>query len=133
VTVRFAAGNDNKSFLKENEELFKLLAGLSDLNTEDIQSGETFKHPEGAILLVGSRGFEVLVYIADAVDMNVLKQKFTKDLERDKRFIETLKSKLSNENFVKNAPAELVENEKNKLEDAQKRTEKLESYIKDIG
>jgi valyl-tRNA synthetase len=138
VTVRFSADNViagsnlNKSFLADNEELFKLLAGLSELNMEDIQANEEFKRPEGAILLVGSRGFEVLVYIADAVDMNVLKQKFTKDLERDKKFIETLKSKLGNENFVKNAPAELVENEKNKLADAEKRTEKLESYIKDL-
>ncbi len=133
VTVRFAGDNVYKPFLKENEELLKLLAGVGDLDIQDIKAGETFTRPEGAILLVGSRGFEVLVYIADAVDMNMLKQKFTKDLDRDKRFIETLRSKLGNENFVKNAPPELVENEKVKLEDALKRTEKLESYIKDMN
>ena len=133
VSIRFAVNNINKAFLAENEELLKLLAGVGDLAIEDIRSDEIFKRPEGAILLVGSRDFEVLVYIADAVDMNVLKQKFTKDLDRDKRFIENLQSKLGNENFVKNAPQELVENEKSKLQDALKRTEKLESYIKDLN
>ncbi len=132
VSIRFAVNNINKAFLAENEELLKLLAGVGDLAIEDIRSDEIFKRPEGAILLVGSRDFEVLVYIADAVDMNVLKQKFTKDLDRDKRFIENLQSKLGNENFVKNAQ-ELVENEKSKLQDALKRTEKLESYIKDLN
>ncbi len=134
VSIRFAVNNINKAFLQENEELLKLLAGVSDLNIEDIQSDETFTRPEGgcsegAILLVGSRDFEALVYIADAVDMNVLKQKFTKDLERDKRFIESLQSKLGNENFVKNAPQELVENEKSKLQDALKRTLKNWNHI----
>jgi valyl-tRNA synthetase len=39
---------------------------------------------------------------------------------------------LDNENFVKNAPPELVAAEKLKLQDALKRTGKLESWLQDM-
>jgi valyl-tRNA synthetase len=72
------------------------------------------------------------VYIAEAVDLAFLKQKFTKDMEKDRKFIAGLKSKLGNDNFIKNAPPELVEGERAKLDDALKRIGKLESYIRDL-
>jgi valyl-tRNA synthetase len=43
------------------------------------------------------------------VDLAFLKQKFSKDLAKDGKFITGLRAKLSNENFLKNAPPELVE------------------------
>ena len=61
-----------------------------------------------------------------------MRQKFSKELERDRKYIETLKTKLANEEFIKNAPHELVEAEKSKLGESLKRTEKLVSYIKDM-
>jgi valyl-tRNA synthetase len=65
--------------------------------------------------------------------MKLLKQKFAKELEKDLKYVESLKAKLANENFLKNAPPELVAGEKLKLEDSLKRTGKLESYIRDMA
>jgi valyl-tRNA synthetase len=126
------------SILRENKGLVKLLAGLGDLDIKTA-SPETAAgcRPGGAIGLVGqsgpvSFGFEIFLFIADAVDMEVLKQKFNRELEKDRKFTGVLRSKLRNEQFLKNAPPELVAGEKVKLEDALKRMEKLEAYIRDM-
>jgi valyl-tRNA synthetase len=115
--------------LQDNAGLVKLLAGIGDLIIEEKSGGV---RPAGSIGLVGS-GFEAFVYIAEAVDLALLKKKFSKDIEKDHAFILTLEAKLRNENFLKNAPPELVAGERTKLEDALKRIDKLEAYIKDMA
>jgi valyl-tRNA synthetase len=81
---------------------------------------------------VGS-GFEAFVFIAEAADLAALKQKFGKEIEKNRKFIASLEGKLSNENFVRNAPPELVAEQRFKLEESRKRTEKLASYIRDLA
>ncbi|MDL2230140.1 class I tRNA ligase family protein, partial [Treponema sp. OttesenSCG-928-L16] len=141
VLVRLSPAYVHGTFLREQGELIKLLAGIGILEIADIDGGASpggaagtaaFVRPAGSIGLVGS-GFEAFVYIADAVDMAALKQKFSKDLEKDRKFITGLRAKLANEQFINNAPAELVEGEKKKLEDALIRAEKTESYIRDMA
>jgi valyl-tRNA synthetase len=110
--------------------MVKLLAGIGTL---EIVSGEgEGSRPPGSIAVVGS-SFEAFVSIAEAADLAQLKQKFARDIEKDRKFIGALEAKLGNENFVKNAPPELVAGEKQKLEDALKRTGKLESYMRDMA
>jgi valyl-tRNA synthetase len=115
-----------RTFLEENAALVKLLAGLGEL--EIAGSAASGGKPSGAIGLAGT-GFEVFVFIAEAVDMAALKQKFSKEIEKTKKFIAGLESKLANENFLKNAPRELIEGEKRKLEEALGRADKLESWL----
>ncbi|MDR2730424.1 MAG: valine--tRNA ligase [Treponema sp.] len=110
-----------------NKELIKHLCGLSEL---DIESPIQQKIP-GSIGMAGS-GFEVFVIIAEAVDTEALKKKFSHDLERDKKFIDGLKTKLANEQFLKNAPSGLVDEQRQKLEEALKRAGKIEIYLKDL-
>jgi valyl-tRNA synthetase len=124
------------AFLRDNAGLVKLLAGIGDLEIQDASAnsglaGSEFTRPQGSIGLVGSV-FEAFVYIAEAADLAALKQKFTRDIEKDGKFIAGLKAKLDNDNFVKNAPAELVAEQRVKLEEALKRTEKLGAYIRDL-
>jgi len=76
--------------------------------------------------------FEVFVFIAEAVDISALKRKFGKELERDRAYIQGLRAKLANEQFVKNAPPELVAAEKIKLDEGLARTEKIESYLREL-
>jgi valyl-tRNA synthetase len=109
----------------------KLLAGVGELEITEADVAGGGAKPAGSIGLAGT-GFEAFVYIAEAVDMKVLKQKFSKELEKDLKFIQGLKAKLANENFLRNAPAELVEEEKRKLEDAAARTSKIESWLREM-
>jgi valyl-tRNA synthetase len=118
------------SFLTENGPLVKLLAGIGEFAPELARAEES--KPEGSIGIAGT-GFEAFVFIAEAVDMKFLKQKFSKELERDLKFVESLRAKLGNANFLKNAPPELVAEEKLKLEEGLKKTAKLQSYIQDMA
>jgi valyl-tRNA synthetase len=120
------AGNNAFS---ENEALIKLLAGIGELQIE--KSSSDSAKPAGSIGLAGT-GFELFVFVAEAVDTSALKKKLVCDLERDRKYIEGLRAKLANEQFVKNAPPELVAEQKAKLDDALKRTEKLENYLRDL-
>jgi valyl-tRNA synthetase len=132
VLVRAGVEKHPGAFLPENGALIKSLAGIGELEFSEAPAGEGgFSRPAGSIALVGT-GFEAFVYLAEAVDMVFLKQKFTRDLEKDEKFIAGLKAKLANGDFLKNAPRELIEAEKLKLEDTRKRADKLESYIRSI-
>ncbi|MDR3114174.1 MAG: valine--tRNA ligase [Treponema sp.] len=129
VVVRLSSSGASGCFLKENMELMQLLAGIGDLTMEE--PGPALTRPSGAIGLVGS-GFEAFVYVAEAVDREVLKRTFTKDLAKDRAFIAGLQAKLANDHFLKNAPPDLVKGEQGKLADALQRTEKLVSYMRDL-
>jgi valyl-tRNA synthetase len=130
LRVEVNAGEDAAPVIRENEGLVKLLAGIGEL---DLRSGAAPPvRPSGAIGLVG-QGFEIFVFIADAVDMGILRQKFSREFEKDRKFTGGLAAKLENGQFLKNAPAELVAAEKLKLTEARKRMEKLEAYIRDMA
>ena len=118
------------SFLTGNAALVKLLAGIGEL--EILRGSGAAERPSGSIGLAGA-GFEAFVYIAEAVDMNALKEKFSRELEKDSKYIQQLGAKIANENFIRNAPPELVEGEKLKLEEAAGRTAKLEAWLKEMG
>jgi valyl-tRNA synthetase len=129
LRVLICPGAEQEGVLRENEMLVKLLAGIGSMTIE--AAGTAAARPAGSIGLVGA-GFEVFVFIAEAVDTAALKRKFSKDLERDRGFIRGLRAKLANEQFVRNAPPELVAAERAKLEESIKRTDKIESYLRNL-
>jgi valyl-tRNA synthetase len=120
------------NFLEQNNELVKILANVGELQIELHSEHSNLQTPKGAIAVTGS-GFDVSVFIGEAVDVKALIVKFTKDLEKDKKYIAGLKARLGNEAFVKNAPPELVEAEKGKLNEAEERTARMESRLRDIS
>jgi valyl-tRNA synthetase len=126
-----------EAFLRDNAALVKLLAGIGDLEIEAAGKAAASgfaspARPGGSIGLVGS-GFEAFVFIGEAADLAALKQRFAREIEKDSKFAASLEGKLSNENFIRNAPPELVAEQRLKLEECRKRTEKLASYIKDLA
>ncbi|GHV42394.1 valine--tRNA ligase [Spirochaetia bacterium] len=132
IRVLVRPSGEKAGILEANTELVKLLAGIGELEIGVPQSsGQGTGRPAGSIAVVGA-GFEAFVFIAEAADLGALKQKFSKDIDKDRKFIDGLKSKLGNEKFIQNAPPELVQGEKDKLAEALKRREKLESYIRDL-
>jgi valyl-tRNA synthetase len=74
---------------------------------------------------------QYFIPLLDNFDKESELEKLHKDLEYSKGFHKIVEGKLSNENFVKNAPEQLVQNEQNKLKDAKEKirilTEKINS------
>jgi valyl-tRNA synthetase len=131
LLIRFEADFPYRDAFIASQPLIALLANVEQIDFEALGSAGQAARPQGSIGLVG-KGFETFVFIADAVDKVQLLAKFKKDLEKDVKFRSMLEAKLGNANFVSNAPADLVAQERTKLEDVQERIKKLESYLRDL-
>jgi valyl-tRNA synthetase len=130
ILVRTEPGFASTGFFRQQSALVESLAGTGTLEFEEARPGVSDRPPL-TIGLVG-KGFEAFVFIREAIDIVQLTAKFTRELERDEKFLVVLEAKLANENFVKNAPVELVDAEKEKLEETKRRIGKLGSYIRDL-
>lgn len=97
------------------------LANLSSINST------TEKDASAASFMVGTTEFNVP--LANNIDVEAEIAKLSKDLEYYKGFRESVLKKLSNERFVNNAPAAVVEGERRKLADAETKIKNLEDSI----
>lgn len=132
LLVRFEAQFPYRDMFIESQALIALLANVEHMDFEALGSAGQSTKPTGSIGLLG-KGFETFVFIADAVDRAQLLSKFKRDLEKDLKFRSMLESKLENSNFISNAPADLVTQERAKLEDVEARIIKLETYLRDLA
>ncbi len=95
-------------------------------NLEAINVGVA-KDPAAATFMVGTDEFNVP--LTQNIDVEAELQKLAKDLEYEKGFKASIQKKLSNERFVNNAPAKVVEMERKKLSDCESRMASLQARI----
>ena len=86
------------------------------------------KDPAAATFIVGVT--EVNVPLTGSIDVEAELAKLRKDLEYMEGFKASVMKKLSNERFVNNAPAAVVEGERRKLADAEAKIENISNAIK---
>jgi len=104
-------------------ESLKKLANLSGI--------ETGEKPANAFsFVVGSD--EYFIPASENVDMEAEKSKMEEELKYAKGFKASVEKKLSNERFVNNAPAQVVEMERKKLADAEAKIKTLEESLAGI-
>ncbi|PTM12513.1 MAG: hypothetical protein DA443_06325, partial [Bacteroidetes bacterium] len=65
-------------------------------------------------------GIEVFVPLEGLIDFDKERARLQKEIDRLQGFMSGIEKKLSNEKFVANAPAEVVEKERKKLADAKR-------------
>lgn len=105
---------------QENEVILKL-ANLSSINTN------VEKDPTAATFMVGTIEFNVP--LTNNIDVEAEIAKLKKDLEYYEGFKNSVLKKLSNEKFVNNAPAAVVDGERRKLADAETKINTLKESI----
>ena len=101
------------------------LAGLSEM---------TFiaEKPAGATsILVGTDEF--FITLNTSLDADAERERLTKEIEYLQGFLKSVNAKLSNERFVQNAKAEVVEVERRKKEDAESKIKALEESLNVIS
>jgi valyl-tRNA synthetase len=76
--------------------------------------------------------FDVYVSLQGLIDRGVELQRLQKLLAEKRKFLQGLQAKLANENFVKNAPPEVVQQQREKIAEVEKQIETLEENIKDL-
>ena len=107
----------------EKVEMIQLLAGVKTVDFVEAK-------PASSIGTVGS-DFEAFIIVDESINKEQLLARFKKTLEKEQGYARMSENKL-NGNFAKHAPANLVEEEKQRLADSNKKIVTLESYIKEL-
>ncbi|GFD70346.1 valine--tRNA ligase [Alteromonas sp. KUL106] len=102
---------------------------LSKLETVTIlKDGE--QAPASATALVGE--MEILIPMAGLIDKDAELARITKAMEKIEKDVSRTRGKLSNEKFVSNAPDEVIEKERAKLDEGEKALAKLKEQFETI-
>ena len=88
------------------------------------------KDPAAASFLVGTTEFNIP--LLSNIDIEAEKAKLTKDIAYYEGFKASVEKKLSNERFVSNAPAAVVDAERKKLADADAKLSALRANLEAI-
>ncbi len=109
--------------IRDNEEIFKRLARISEIYTLD-----TRIPPENSILIqVGL--LQVFLHLDGIIDIAKERERFEKEKTEKVKYISSLETKLSNQNFIDRAKPEIVITEKMKLTTAQKELAEIETHL----
>ncbi|MCM1050828.1 MAG: valine--tRNA ligase [Paenibacillus sp.] len=123
-----------------NRELLTLMAINETIDLADVISklamlGEvgtaTEKDPAAASFLVGTTEFNIP--LLNNIDVEAEKAKITKEIDYYEGFKKSVEKKLSNERFVANAPAAVVDGERKKLADADSKLATLRATLAALG
>ncbi|MDE6037143.1 MAG: valine--tRNA ligase, partial [Duncaniella sp.] len=87
----------------------------------------TEKDPAAASFLVGTTEFNIP--LLNNIDVEAEKAKIAKEIDYYEGFKKSVEKKLSNERFVANAPAAVVEGERKKLADAETKLATLRATL----
>ncbi|MBP3366794.1 MAG: valine--tRNA ligase [Treponema sp.] len=122
AAVKIDRGSNAEAVL-EKAAVVQLLAGIGRLDFAD-------SAPEKSIGTAGD-GFEAFILADEGINKEQLKAKFEREIGQETEAVRKISSKLSG-SFAQHAPADIVQAERVRLEQAESRIEKLQSYLKHI-
>ncbi len=110
IELPIAIKTEQKAVYQSFEDLLQKMANVSAIDF-------VAQKADGTSFVI--KGDEFFVKFEEELDVEAEKENLTKELEYIEGFKKSVLAKLSNERFVANAKAEVVENERNKLADAE--------------
>lgn len=125
VVIRPDSADDAASFMEEKKSLF---AGFMTCDRLEIDTDRKLD-VKNALPVAGS-GFNVFVFVKDAINVDDEISKLEKDIAKNKASLTQTLAKLSNEKFVNNAKPEVIEKEKGKQAEFEEKIQKAEQHIK---
>ncbi len=100
-------------------------------NLDDVNIGINLEKPESSASEVVN-DIQIFVPLEGLIDKTVEREKQQERLNKAKTHLEIVRKKLLNESFVKNAPAQIVDAERDKEEDLLGQISKIESALQDL-
>jgi valyl-tRNA synthetase len=79
------------------------------------------------------KGCDIFIPLEGLIDLDVERTRIEKEITRLSSSLEGVRKKLSNENFVAKAPADVIEKERTKMEDWEKSLDKLKAILSDLN
>ena len=118
------ANKQSQERLKAYEEIIKRMARI-----ENIELSTTV--PKGAIQTVVDEAMLILP-IADIIDLDKERERLRKEIEKLEQDIQKVDQKLGNEQFVANAPEEIITEHKQRKIDAKAKLDKFSQALKQL-
>ena len=109
-----------------NVEIIKKIASVNEI-TES--SKDNFNQVYSFLI----KGFEFFIPLEENFDKEIELEKLNKDLNYNIGFLKSVESKLKNEKFIKNAPSNIIEIEKQKLIDTKQKIQLIKKSIFDLS
>jgi valyl-tRNA synthetase len=125
VLLKDASPND-KAYVERYRAHLERLAGIDTLTF--LEPGAT--PPESATQLVGE--LSILVPMAGLIDAAAEAERLGKLLSKAEQELAKTRVKLSNENFVRNAPAEVVQTERERESDFERQVTNFKAQLERI-
>lgn len=116
---------DDQAKLDNNRNFLSRLANLESI---DLLQGEA---PAAATALVGK--MEILIPLEGLIDKDAEIARLNKEMGKLDKVIKQSSGKLSNDNYVNKAPAEVVAKERDKLAEMQQAYQQLEQQLQALG
>ena len=110
-----------ETYIERHEDLITRLARLSAMRQAD-------EMPSGAVQIVLD-GASIALPLAEIIDLDQEKARLSRELDKVSKEIEKLQKKLSDDKFLSKAPEEVVELQRERLEDAQQTGSKLSEAL----
>lgn len=126
LAVKIKGGSaQEQDWLKQNRQYLKDIGRIESIETMDTE-------PDDAVIALAGEMI-LLVSLADLIEPKVELAKLEKQLEKLRKNGSNITQKLENKNFIDRAPAEVVEKERQRLEENNLSLKKLEEQYLRIG
>jgi len=117
---------DKKELVESQARLIKgMRTGIDKLEIKE----KSDKIKDAVYLVVGV----VEIYLLEIIDKEKEKKNLRKEIGEIKKYLKQIKSKIDNKNFIANAPIAVVEKEKNKYNENEKKLKKLEEKLNSLS
>lgn len=119
---------DSKSLeskLVQTEWIFRKLLPVSSITFDT-----DIKKPKASAAAVVN-GTEIYIPLEGLIDFKKEIERIKKEIDNTEGFLRSVEKKLDNDQFVQNAPEQVVQKERKKKEDAQRNLEKLKAQIEE--
>jgi valyl-tRNA synthetase len=104
------------------------MARVGDITVDD----KPTKHAHAASAFL-TGGIEVHIPMEGLIDLEKERTKLTKELKDVEHFLASIEAKLTNKQFLANAPEEVIALEKEKLTNAQEKAAKIQERLKALA
>jgi valyl-tRNA synthetase len=112
---------------QQNEWIFRK---LQDIGSFEIATD--LEQPEASASAV-VEGSEIFVPLEGLIDLEKERERIEKEINRLEGFLKSVDGKLNNEQFVENAPEDVVQRERDKKEDTETNLDKLRGILSELS
>ncbi len=133
----------NKNQVKPKEAVKLYIQTTDKTNYQPIENilgkqvnAELISYTDGVMpntIVVAVEKDKFFIETGKQLDTETLKAELLKDLEHQRKFLESVQKKLSNERFVQNAKPEVIDLERKKQADAEARIKTIEESLQNLG